>query len=253
MSKRVLILSGPTHEYIDPVRFIGNASSGKMGKAIAEEAARRGYQVEFVTGPVAEESLPAHRNHVKADNNIHIHKVTSAEEMLAAAQHHFQTSKIIIFAAAVADYAPSEKRPEKMAKSDNDLVLRLCPTPDIARKTYPNYPRLPNIVQVDDTGSGTGADVTPNGDGLFRGHVARWVAGSLDILEDCWIRFVDDHDNNNGSVTVTNQDYFYGRLSGVETSGGTQLAIYLTRKGEGGMESFLENVDMKLFLECVGE
>jgi len=133
MSKRVLILSGPTHEYIDPVRFIGNASSGKMGKAIAEEAARRGCQVEFVTGPVAEETLPAHRSHVKADNNIHIHKITSAEEMLAAARQYFQTSGIIIFAAAVADYAPAEKRPEKMAKSADELVLRLRPTPDIAR------------------------------------------------------------------------------------------------------------------------
>lgn len=136
MSKRVLILSGPTHEYIDPVRFIGNASSGKMGKAIAEEAVQRGYEVEFVTGPVAEENLPAQpllQNHAKADNNIHIHKITSAEEMLAAARQHFQTSEIIIFAAAVADYAPAEKLPEKMAKSADELVLRLRPTPDIAQ------------------------------------------------------------------------------------------------------------------------
>ena len=59
MNDRLLILSGPTHEYIDPVRFIGNASSGRMGRAIAEEAARRGYEIEFVSGPVPKENLPA--------------------------------------------------------------------------------------------------------------------------------------------------------------------------------------------------
>ncbi len=126
MKKEILILSGPTHEYIDPVRFIGNASSGKMGKALAEEAAGRGYKVEFITGPVAEENLPD-------IEPCHIHKVTSAEEMLATAQEFSETPEIVIFAAAVADYAPAEKMAEKMAKSGGELVLRLLPTPDIAR------------------------------------------------------------------------------------------------------------------------
>ncbi len=120
----ILILSGPTHEYIDPVRFIGNASSGLMGKAIAEEAAARGHAVEFVSGPVAEQNLPAGAN---------IHRVTSAEEMLAKAKKLFPKADVIIFAAAVADYAPAEKLSEKMAKSTDELVLRLHPTPDIAR------------------------------------------------------------------------------------------------------------------------
>jgi len=126
MKKQILILSGPTHEYIDPVRFVGNASSGKMGKAIAEEATERGYGIEFVTGPVANANLPD-------IDAIHIHKVTSAEEMLAAAQELFATAEIVIFAAAVADYAPVEKLSEKMAKSTNGLTLRLRPTPDIAK------------------------------------------------------------------------------------------------------------------------
>jgi len=124
--KRILILSGPTHEYIDPVRFIGNASSGKMGKAIAEEAIRRGYETEFITGPVAEENLP----------NLgsgSIHRVMSAEEMLATAQELFKTADVTLFAAAVADYAPSEKLPEKMTKSNDEFMLRLRPTPDIAQ------------------------------------------------------------------------------------------------------------------------
>jgi len=122
----ILILSGPTHEYIDPVRFVGNASSGKMGKALAEEAARRGYEVEFVSGPVEEENLPR-------AGNIRIHKVVGAEEMLSKTQELFQSSETVIFAAAVADYAPTEKLDRKMAKSTEGLVLHLRPTPDIAK------------------------------------------------------------------------------------------------------------------------
>jgi phosphopantothenoylcysteine decarboxylase/phosphopantothenate--cysteine ligase len=136
MNKRILILSGPTHEYIDPVRFIGNASSGRMGKALAEEAARRGYAVEFVTGPVPRENLPeqpARRSHAKADNAIRIHPVTCAEEMLLQAQALFESADSVIFAAAVADYAPVGKLDEKIAKSNESLTLRLRPTPDIAR------------------------------------------------------------------------------------------------------------------------
>jgi phosphopantothenoylcysteine decarboxylase/phosphopantothenate--cysteine ligase len=125
MPKRLLILSGPTHEYLDPVRFIGNASSGKMGKALAEQALQLGYTIEFITGPVAAENLPA------LENNP-LHKVTGAEEMLATAQPLFQTADIIIFAAAVADYTPAEILPEKMAKTTDELTLKLRPTPDIA-------------------------------------------------------------------------------------------------------------------------
>ena len=126
MKRSVLILSGPTHEYIDPVRFIGNASSGKMGKAIAEAAAERGCRVEFVTGPVEQQTLPAVKNG-------RIHKVMSAEEMLTTAKELFENVDIVIFAAAVADYAPAERRTEKMARSADELVLRLRPNPDIAQ------------------------------------------------------------------------------------------------------------------------
>jgi phosphopantothenoylcysteine decarboxylase/phosphopantothenate--cysteine ligase len=124
MKKTILILSGPTHEYIDPVRFIGNASSGLMGKAIAEEAVARGYAVEFVSGPVAGQNLP---------ETATIHHATSAEEMLEQARQLFPSADIVIFAAAVADYAPAEKLAEKMAKSSDELILRLRPTPDIAK------------------------------------------------------------------------------------------------------------------------
>ncbi len=127
MQKRALILSGPTHEYIDPVRFIGNASSGLMGKAIAEEALARGYTVDFVSGPVAPNNLPD----LLSSGNIY--PVTDAEEMCSTAAKLFAAADLIIFAAAVADYTPAEKRNEKMPKSTEDLILRLRPTPDIAK------------------------------------------------------------------------------------------------------------------------
>jgi phosphopantothenoylcysteine decarboxylase/phosphopantothenate--cysteine ligase len=127
MSQRILILSGPTHEYIDPVRFIGNASSGLMGKAIAEEAITRGDEVIFVSGPVAPANLP------DIGNSGSIHQITSAEDMLRKAEGFFPSSDVIIFAAAVADYTPIENKIEKMAKSSDDLVLKLRATRDIAK------------------------------------------------------------------------------------------------------------------------
>jgi phosphopantothenoylcysteine decarboxylase/phosphopantothenate--cysteine ligase len=126
MQKKVLILSGPTHEYIDPVRFIGNASSGLMGKAIAEEAVRRNYAVEFITGPVAPANLPL-------PVSCTLHHVVSAKSMLARAGELFAAADIIIFAAAVADYTPSVQLTEKIAKSNEPLLLELSPTPDIAK------------------------------------------------------------------------------------------------------------------------
>lgn len=121
----VLILSGPTHEHFDPVRFIGNRSSGKMGRALALEAAARGAVVEFVTGPVATEMIPDHPS-------VYIHHVTSANDMLASASSFFPSASITIFAAAVADYMPAERESTKRAKSAADLTLTLLPTPDIA-------------------------------------------------------------------------------------------------------------------------
>jgi phosphopantothenoylcysteine decarboxylase/phosphopantothenate--cysteine ligase len=125
--KTILILSGPTHEYFDPVRFIGNASSGLMGKAIAEEAIRQGYDVKFITGPVSDSNLPA------LNSTAHLYRVTGADEMLAQAKELFGQVDAAIFAAAVADYTPAEKQAEKMPKSSNELMLRLRPTADIAQ------------------------------------------------------------------------------------------------------------------------
>lgn len=124
---KILILSGPTHEYIDPVRFIGNASSGLMGKALAEEALKNGYFVEFVTGPVPEAHLP------DLGDCGTVSRVISADDMLAKAAELFPSANAAVFAAAVADYAPAEKYADKLPKSDELLTLKLKPTPDIAK------------------------------------------------------------------------------------------------------------------------
>jgi len=123
--KKVLILSGPTHEHLDPVRFIGNPSSGKMGKALTENALMRGATVELITGPVPAASLPQ-------GEHLTTHSITSASEMLHAAQELFASADIIIFAAAVSDYTPKEPSNTKRSKSSTPLQLTLEPTPDIA-------------------------------------------------------------------------------------------------------------------------
>lgn len=123
LGKKVLITSGPTYEAIDPVRFIGNHSSGKMGMALAEEALRLGAEVEVVSGPTS--PMPH-------STDIHITKVTSASEMLEATKSKFQSADIIIFAAAVADYRPIEAAPQKIKKSDESLIINLIKNKDIA-------------------------------------------------------------------------------------------------------------------------
>ncbi len=121
--KNILITSGPTYEKIDPVRFIGNYSSGKMGKALAEECAKRGAHVEFVSGPV--HTLPKHER-------IHITSVESAQQMYEAATHLFPSCQTGILCAAVADFTPQYKADQKIKREGNELTLLLCPTQDIA-------------------------------------------------------------------------------------------------------------------------
>lgn len=120
--KKVLITAGPTYEAIDPVRFIGNHSSGKMGYALAETAANLGAEVFLVSGPT----------HLKLeDSNIHIDRVTSAQEMYDAANNYFSEVDIAIASAAVADYRPAEVAQEKIKKNDDELTLYLTKTKDI--------------------------------------------------------------------------------------------------------------------------
>lgn len=122
--KTVTITAGPTREKLDPVRFISNFSSGKMGYALAEEAARRGARVILVSGPVALEA----RNPL-----IEVRRVESAEEMLAEARKAFAGSDIAIMCAAVADYRPAAVSPSKLKRVDSPaMTLELVRNPDIA-------------------------------------------------------------------------------------------------------------------------
>lgn len=123
--RRVLIISGPTREHLDPVRFIGNPSSGKMGKALAEEALAEGAEVDFVTGPVADAHLPR-------GARLHIHSAVSAEDLLKAAQALYAGADVVVYAAAVADYRPVEYHDQKLPKRAGELTIRLEATPDVA-------------------------------------------------------------------------------------------------------------------------
>lgn len=122
--KKVLITAGPTQEALDPVRFIGNHSSGKMGYALALECRRRGAGVVLVLGPapaVLQQDL----------SGMTVIKVTSAEEMYQACMEHFPTADMALMAAAVADYRPATVSDNKIKKQDNDLSLQLVKTRDI--------------------------------------------------------------------------------------------------------------------------
>lgn len=120
---KVLINAGPTYEAIDPVRYVGNHSTGKMGVAIAQEFAQRGSEVHLVLGP--DSVLPD-------DDRIHITRVVSADEMLAQCQSHFTDADVTILAAAVADYKPAEVAKDKIKKESDTMSLQLVRTPDIA-------------------------------------------------------------------------------------------------------------------------
>ncbi|MBL7937860.1 MAG: bifunctional phosphopantothenoylcysteine decarboxylase/phosphopantothenate--cysteine ligase CoaBC [Flavobacteriales bacterium] len=120
--KRLLITAGPTHEAIDPVRYIGNRSSGKMGFALAEEAASRGAQVQLVTGPV---SLRTDRSGIQRTD------VSSAAEMATACKERAPQSDVVIMSAAVADYRPAAPAENKIKKKDGAWDITLEATEDV--------------------------------------------------------------------------------------------------------------------------
>ncbi|PYR57030.1 MAG: bifunctional phosphopantothenoylcysteine decarboxylase/phosphopantothenate--cysteine ligase CoaBC [Acidobacteria bacterium] len=121
LGRRLLISAGPTYEDIDPVRYVGNRSSGRMGYAIAAEAARRGAEVVLVSGPTT----------LDAPTGVRIERVRSAAEMARAMSTHARTVDAIVMAAAVADYTPERPHDTKIAKRDAPMDLTLVRTPDI--------------------------------------------------------------------------------------------------------------------------
>lgn len=122
--KKVLITAGPTYEPLDPVRFIGNHSSGKMGLALANELYSRGADVTLVLGPT---NLPFSANGIK------LIRVTTADDMYQACMLQFEQSDIAIMAAAVADYSPAKEEKEKIKKKDETFTIELTKTKDILK------------------------------------------------------------------------------------------------------------------------
>jgi phosphopantothenoylcysteine decarboxylase/phosphopantothenate--cysteine ligase len=118
--ERIIVTAGPTREYLDPVRFLSNRSSGKMGYAIARAALRRGAEVTLISG----------YSSLQPPKGTIFISVTSAHDMLAAVQNHLNAATVLIMAAAVSDYVPAEISGDKVKKSDN-FLLRLQLTPDI--------------------------------------------------------------------------------------------------------------------------
>ena len=124
--KHIMITAGPTHEKIDPVRFIGNYSSGKMGFALAEECVRRGADVTLVCGPVSTQLSPMAAQLIKRIN------VESCQEMFNVATTVFPNCNAAILCAAVADFRPDHQADQKIKREGDDLQLHLLPNPDIA-------------------------------------------------------------------------------------------------------------------------
>lgn len=122
-NKKILITAGPTREAIDPVRYISNHSSGKMGYAIAEAFLKQGAKVVLVSGPV---------NIQMQHPNLKLIPVTSAFEMYVASSLHFNDIDIAVFAAAVADYRPEIVAEQKIKKAGDELLIKLVKNPDIA-------------------------------------------------------------------------------------------------------------------------
>ena len=121
-SKKVLITAGPTYEYIDPVRFIGNFSSGKMGFAIADEFLKRGAEVTLIAGP---------SHQILSHPNLKVISVVTANEMFEQVQLHWKEVNIGVFSAAVADYRPEHISSSKIKKKEDTLTVRLVKNPDI--------------------------------------------------------------------------------------------------------------------------
>ena len=124
--KRIMITAGPTYEKLDPVRFIGNYSSGKMGFALAEECARRGATVTLIAGPVSVALSKAYAQRIQC---VH---VESCEQMYNAATESFPSQDAAILCAAVADFRPETIAEQKIKREGDDLIIRLKPTHDIA-------------------------------------------------------------------------------------------------------------------------
>ena len=127
---KIVITSGPTRQYLDPVRYLTNASSGRMGAALAGAAIANGHQVTIISGPVQ----------VEYPKDAHVIQVITTDDMLQATRIAFENADGLIGAAAPCDYMPTHVQPEKMSKTGRDVMLQLIETPDIVATLGAGYP-----------------------------------------------------------------------------------------------------------------
>ena len=123
MKKKILITAGPTREYIDPVRYISNASSGKMGYSLASASKKLGYDVTLISGPVD----------IDPPNNVNLVKVETAKEMHKACLKHFKSANVIIMTAAISDFRPISKSKTKIKRSNKPKSIKLVPSVDVLK------------------------------------------------------------------------------------------------------------------------
>ena len=191
--RRVLIISGPTREHMDPVRFIGNPSTGRMGRALAEEALAAGADVDFVSGPVAEDQIPR-------GARLQLHRAVSAADLLQAAQAVYAAADVVIYAAAVADYRPAVYHEQKLPKQSGELVLRLEATPDVAATL--NAAKRPGQVTIG-FALQTHDGLAKAEDKLRRKHLDGIVLNGLDALGGETGRYTFIGMDGSGTVATT--------------------------------------------------
>lgn len=141
--KKFVITAGPTREWFDPVRFISNPSSGKMGIALADAASSRGYKTELIHGPIVEKFLQNKKYSLK--------DVDTTNDMLEAVLNSLECGTVLIMAAAPADYAPKKYAAQKIKKSGDEIVMELIPTPDIllnVKTLRENNPEMNDKIMV---------------------------------------------------------------------------------------------------------
>ncbi len=193
---RILITAGPTREAIDPVRFLSNRSSGKMGYALARVAARRGHVVTLISGPVALQPPP----------QVSFVAVVTADEMLAAVKRCLSRCDALIMAAAVADWRPRRASPQKIKKTTGSRVLCLEPTPDILKTLRSKKGRRVFIG--------------------FAAETERMLAGTRRKLADKGLDLIVANDvgrPDSGFEVATNQ------VTLLESSGGMQALPFMTK------------------------
>jgi len=163
---KILITAGPTREYLDPVRYLSNASTGKMGYAIAAAAAKRGHAVTLVSGPV---ELPA-------PPNVNLIRVTSALEMLAAARRAFSAADAAVFTAAVSDWRPRKRSPRKLKKEAH--------APQKINRASANEPRASTNEPSTSTNEPRASARAAPGTNANRNSVSLVSSWALDLVEN---------------------------------------------------------------------